>query len=160
MLSIVRDHLDRKGVKYVLSGRRDGARKQMVDEFQDNEDVKVFLISLKAGGLGLNLDGGRVRVPAGPVVESGGGSSGDRPGAPRRSERRGRCFAYRLICSDTVEEKIPSCRVRKRELADAILEADGLSMQDLTADDLENCCHSMQPGRLRVQGLAPGGGEV
>jgi SNF2 family DNA or RNA helicase len=46
-------------------------------------------------------------------------------------------FAYRLICKDTVEEKIAELQTRKKELADAILQADNNLLSDLTADDLE-----------------------
>jgi SNF2 family DNA or RNA helicase len=46
-------------------------------------------------------------------------------------------FAYRLICQDTVEEKILDLQKQKRELADAILEADNRLLADLTAEDLE-----------------------
>jgi SNF2 family DNA or RNA helicase len=46
-------------------------------------------------------------------------------------------FAYRLICKNTVEEKIAELQTRKKELADAILQADNSLLTDLTADDLE-----------------------
>ncbi len=46
-------------------------------------------------------------------------------------------FAYRLICKDTVEEKIAALQQQKRELADAILEQDGTILQGLTAEDLQ-----------------------
>jgi len=135
MLSIVREHLDKKGVKYVYLDGKTRARKQMVDEFQDNEDVKVFLISLKAGGLGLNLTAAEYVFLLdpwwNPAVEAQAIDRAHRVGQTRQ------VFAYRLICSDTVEEKILELQGQKRELADAILEADGSLMQDLTADDLE-----------------------
>ena len=48
-----------------------------------------------------------------------------------------RVFAYRLICRNTVEEKIAELQIKKKELADAILQADNNLISDLTADDLE-----------------------
>jgi len=135
MLSIVKDHLDRKGVKYVYLDGKTRARKEIVEEFQGNEDVKVFLISLKAGGLGLNLTAAEYVFLLdpwwNPAVEAQAIDRAHRVGQTRQ------VFAYRLICSDTVEEKILELQGQKRELADAILEADGSLMQDLTADDLE-----------------------
>jgi superfamily II DNA or RNA helicase len=135
MLSIVKDLLDKKGVKYVYLDGKTRTRKQIVEEFQENDEIKVFLISLKAGGLGLNLTAAEYVFLLdpwwNPAVEAQAIDRAHRVGQTRQ------VFAYRLICSDTVEEKILELQGQKRELADAILEADGSLMQDLTADDLE-----------------------
>ena len=135
MLSIVKDLLDKKGVKYLYLDGKTRNRKEIVEEFQASEDIKVFLISLKAGGLGLNLTAAEYVFLLdpwwNPAVEAQAIDRAHRVGQTRQ------VFAYRLICSDTVEEKILELQGQKRELADAILEADGSLMQDLTADDLE-----------------------
>ena len=135
MLAIVRQNLDKKGVRYAYLDGQTKKRKQVVDEFQDDPNCPVFLISLKAGGLGLNLTAAEYVFLLdpwwNPAVEAQAIDRAHRVGQTKR------VFAYRLICKDTVEEKILELQKKKRELADAILEADGGLMKDLTAEDLE-----------------------
>lgn len=135
MLSIVRKHLDAQGIRYAYLDGQTRKRKEVVEEFQNDPDVKVFLISLKAGGLGLNLTAAEYVFLLdpwwNPAVEAQAIDRAHRVGQTQR------VFAYRLICRDTVEEKILELQKQKRELADAILEADGSPLQDLTTEDLE-----------------------
>ena len=80
-------------------------------------------------------DGGGLRLPARPLVESRGGSQ-----AIDRAHRIGQArqvFAYRLIARDTVEEKVLELQQRKRALADAILTADSGLIRDLRREELE-----------------------
>ena len=135
-LALVRERLDADGIKYEYLDGRTRNRAERVENFQTNPDVPVFLISLKAGGLGLNLTAaGYVYLLDpwwNPAVEAQ---------AIDRSHRIGqtqRVFAYRLICRDTVEQKILELQQKKRDLADAILNADNQGMiAGLTRDDLE-----------------------
>ena len=94
----------------------------------------MFLISLKAGGLGLNLTAADyvfILDPWwNPAVETQAIDRAHRVGQTRQ------VFAYRLICKNTVEEKIAELQKAKRELADAILEQNNSIMQSLTTDDL------------------------
>jgi SNF2 family DNA or RNA helicase len=135
MLSIVKKHLDRRGIQYAYLDGQTRKRKQVVDQFQNDPDTKVFLISLKAGGLGLNLTEAEYVFLLdpwwNPAVEAQAIDRAHRVGQTRQ------VFAYRLICRDTVEEKILELQKQKRELADAILESEGGSLTDLTQDDLE-----------------------
>ncbi|MCA9043624.1 MAG: SNF2 helicase associated domain-containing protein [Planctomycetaceae bacterium] len=135
MLSIVKQHLDARGVRYAYLDGQTRNRKEVVQEFQTDPDVKVFLISLKAGGLGLNLTAAEYVFLLdpwwNPAVEAQAIDRAHRVGQTKS------VFAYRLICRDSVEEKILELQQKKRELADAILEADGSPLQDLTAEDLE-----------------------
>ncbi|MBX3438370.1 MAG: SWF/SNF helicase family protein, partial [Planctomycetaceae bacterium] len=98
-------------------------------------NVPVFLISLKAGGLGLNLTAAEYVFLLdpwwNPAVEAQAIDRAHRVGQTKQ------VFAYRLICRDTVEEKIVELQSKKRKLADAILEGDNRLMKDLTTDDLE-----------------------
>ena len=134
-LSIVRDRLDESGITYEYLDGRTRNRAERVERFQTDPAVGVFLISLKAGGLGLNLTAAEYVYLLdpwwNPAVEAQ---------AIDRSHRIGqtqRVFAYRLICRDTVEEKILELQQRKRDLADAILNADNRLIQNLTREDLE-----------------------
>jgi len=106
-----------------------------VQSFQDDPDCKVFLISLKAGGLGLNLTAADYICLLdpwwNPSVESQAIDRAHRIGQARP------VFAYRLIARDTVEEKVLELQQRKRELAEAILNADNQLIKTLTRDDLE-----------------------
>ncbi|MEZ5942446.1 MAG: SNF2-related protein [Planctomycetaceae bacterium] len=135
MLSIVKQHLDARGVRYAYLDGQTRNRKEVVQEFQTDPDVKVFLISLKAGGLGLNLTAAEYVFLLdpwwNPAVEAQAIDRAHRVGQTKS------VFAYRLICRDSVEEKILELQQKKRELADAILEADGSPLQDLTTEDLE-----------------------
>ena len=133
-LAIVRDRLDAEGVKYeYLDGRtRDRARR--VDRFQSDPDCRLFLVSLKAGGLGLNLTAAEYVFLLdpwwNPAVEAQAIDRAHRIGQTRP------VFAYRLIAGDTVEEKVIELQQTKRDLADAIITADRNLIRDLTVDDL------------------------
>ena len=135
LLAIVKKHLDKRGIRYAYLDGKTRSRKQAIDEFQDDPDVKVFLISLKAGGLGLNLTAAEYVFLLdpwwNPAVEAQAIDRAHRIGQTRT------VFAYRLICQDTVEEKILELQKSKRELADAILEENNSVMRDLTSEDLE-----------------------
>lgn len=134
-LSIVRSRLDEEKITYEYLDGRTRNRADRVERFQNDPDCHLFLISLKAGGLGLNLTAADYVYLLdpwwNPAVEAQ---------AIDRSHRIGqtqRVFAYRLVCRDTVEEKILELQQKKRELADAILNADNRLIQNLTRDDLE-----------------------
>jgi len=134
-LSIVRDRLDKEGLAYEYLDGRTRNRAERVERFQNDPSIGIFLISLKAGGLGLNLTSAEYVYLLdpwwNPAVEAQ---------AIDRSHRIGQTqhvFAYRLICRDTVEEKILELQQRKRDLADAILNADNRLISNLTREDLE-----------------------
>jgi len=135
MLSIVKKHLDQRGIQYAYLDGQTRKRKQVVEQFQNDPDTSVFLISLKAGGLGLNLTEAEYVFLLdpwwNPAVEAQAIDRAHRVGQTKQ------VFAYRLICRDTVEEKILELQKQKRELADAILESEGTPLTDLTTDDLE-----------------------
>jgi hypothetical protein len=135
LLAVVKQHLDRKHIRYAYLDGQTRKRKQVVEEFQNSTDVPVFLISLKAGGLGLNLTAAEYVFLLdpwwNPAVEAQAIDRAHRVGQTRQ------VFAYRLICRDTVEEKILELQKHKRDLADAILEEKGTMLKDLTAEDVQ-----------------------
>jgi len=136
LLAYVRGELDARGVPYAYLDGKTRDRGEVVERFQTDPGCNVFLISLKAGGLGLNLTAaGYVFLLDpwwNPAVEAQ---------AIDRAHRIGQTqpvFSYRLIARDTVEEKILELQLSKRQLADAILdEGSGLPLRDLTAEDLK-----------------------
>ena len=135
LLAIVKKHLDDRGVVYEYLDGRTRKRKQKVARFQEDAACPVFLISLKAGGHGLNLTAADyvfILDPWwNPAVEAQAIDRAHRIGQTRP------VFAYRLIARDTVEEKIVELQASKRNLAEAIVSADGSLMQQLTAEDLQ-----------------------
>jgi superfamily II DNA or RNA helicase len=135
LLAIVRERLDEAGVRYEYLDGATRDRQTHVETFQNDPDCRLFLISLKAGGLGLNLTAAEYVFLLdpwwNPAVEAQ---------AVDRAHRIGQTkpvFAYRLIAKDTVEEKVLELQKTKRELADAILGEDNSLIRDLKKEDLE-----------------------
>ena len=132
LLAYVRTHLEDKDVPYAyLDGQTRKRGGKSSSTFQTDPTCNILLISLKAGGVGLNLTAaGYVFLldPRwNPAVEAQ---------AIDRTHRIGQTqpvFAYRLIARDTVEEKTLHVQRSKRKIADAILEGGGPSLRDLTA---------------------------
>jgi superfamily II DNA or RNA helicase len=133
-LAIVRRRLDDRGVAYEYLDGRTKDRKRRVERFQNDRDCPLFLVSLKAGGLGLNLTAADYVFLLdpwwNPASESQAIDRAHRIGQPRP------VFAYRLIAEDTVEEKILKLQENKRELADAIISEKNSVVRDLTVEDL------------------------
>lgn len=133
-LSIVRRRLDQQGVAYEYLDGKTRDRRAAVARFQSDPDCKLFLISLKAGGQGLNLTAAEYVFLLdpwwNPAVEA---QAIDRA---HRIGQTNRVFAYRLITRDTVEEKVLELQATKRELADAIINADNSLIRNLTGEDL------------------------
>ncbi len=135
LLAIVRSRLDAAGVRYEYLDGQTRDRKARVDTFQNDDSCTLFLVSLKAGGLGLNLTAAEYVFLLdpwwNPAVEAQ---------AVDRTHRIGQTkpvFAYRLIARDTVEEKVLELQQSKRDLADAILTADNSLIRDLKREDIE-----------------------
>ena len=135
LLSIVRSRLDQRKITYEYLDGRTRRRQKNVERFQTDPACPLFLISLKAGGHGLNLTAADyvfILDPWwNPAVEAQAVDRAHRIGQTRR------VFAYRLICRDTVEEKIIELQQTKRDLADAIVSAENSLIRTLTADDLQ-----------------------
>jgi len=134
-LSLVRDQLDERGLRYEYLDGRTRNRRERVKAFQEDDECQLFLISLKAGGHGLNLTSADYVFILDPWWNPAAEAQ-----AIDRTHRIGQTrpvFAYRLICRDTVEDKIVELQKKKRELADAIVAADNSVVADLTVDDLE-----------------------
>lgn len=135
LLDIVRKRIDERKITYEYLDGKTRNRQQKVERFQTDAHCPLFLISLKAGGQGLNLTAADyvfILDPWwNPAVEAQAVDRAHRMGQTRR------VFAYRLICRDTVEDKILELQKQKRDLADAIISADGSVIRSLTSDDLQ-----------------------
>jgi SNF2 family DNA or RNA helicase len=135
LLAIVRDRLDQQAIPYEYLDGRTRNRAAHVEHFQSDPECKLFLISLKAGGLGLNLTAAEYVFLLdpwwNPAVEAQAIDRAHRIGQTRP------VFAYRLIAQDTVEEKVLELQKSKRDLADAIINADNSLIRNLAREDLE-----------------------
>ncbi len=137
MLALIRKKLDYLGVKYEYF---DGStsiseRQRAIDNFQSNPECRVFLISLKAGGVGLNLTAADyvyiVDPWWNPAVEQQAIDRTHRIGQTRN------IFAYRMICKDTVEDKIIQLQEKKRLLAKELISDDSGFVKKLNREDIE-----------------------
>jgi SNF2 family DNA or RNA helicase len=136
MLALIRKKLEEEDINYVYfdGSSTSREREEAIQEFQNNHECRVFLISLKAGGIGLNLTAADyvyiVDPWWNPAVEQQ---------AIDRTHRIGQTkniFAYRLICKDTLEEKMLQLQEHKRALAADLVSDDTAMMKRLTKDDI------------------------
>jgi superfamily II DNA or RNA helicase len=135
MLRLIRTRMDEAGIRYGYLDGETKNRAKAVDEFQQSGDLPLFLISLKAGGMGLNLSAADTVVHFdpwwNPAVEAQATDRAHRIGQTRV------VTSYKLIARSTVEEKILSLQQKKRELIQSTVESEepvmsGLSVAEIT----------------------------
>jgi superfamily II DNA or RNA helicase len=135
LLSIVCGRLTEAGIRYEYLDGRTRDRQKRVERFQGDPECPVFVISLKAGGVGLNLTAADYVFLLdpwwNPAVEAQAVDRAHRIGQQRQ------VFTYRLIARGTVEEKVLQLQAHKRELAGAIINADEGMVKSLQREDLE-----------------------
>ena len=135
MLSLIRDRLDNEGTEYCYLDGATKNRAEVVTRFQNDSGIPVFLISLKAGGLGLNLTGADTVIHFdpwwNPAVEAQATDRAHRIGQTRV------VTSYKLITRDTVEEKILKLQARKREMIEATLEGEEPFAEKLDWNDVQ-----------------------
>lgn len=136
MLDIVRSALDKKHIKYAYLDGSTKDRKAAVEYFDHNEEIKLFLISLKAGNTGLNLTKADyvylIDPWWNPAVEAQ---------AIDRTHRIGQTknvFAYKMICKNTIEEKIIELQNKKKKLASDLVMTDESVFKSLDREELLN----------------------
>ncbi|MBL9181873.1 MAG: SNF2 helicase associated domain-containing protein [Verrucomicrobiaceae bacterium] len=135
-LKLLRNHLDVTNVPYCYLDGQTQDREGQVKAFQTQPDKRVFLISLKAGGYGLNLTAADHVILAdpwwNPAVEAQAIDRAHRLGQQRV------VHAFRLATRGTVEERILALQAKKRGLIEATVEDDATVMTGLTETDLED----------------------
>jgi superfamily II DNA or RNA helicase len=130
----VRDRLDADGTRYCYLDGRTRNREKAISAFKDG-DAPVFLISLKAGGFGLNLTEADYCFVLDPWWNPATEAQ-----AIDRTHRIGQdktVMVYRLVSSGTIEEKVMALKARKAELFRSVMDNDGLLSAPLTADDIK-----------------------
>jgi len=134
MLALIEEELVRRGIAYVKLTGQTKDRETPIRRFQGGE-VPLFLISLKAGGTGLNLTAADTVIHYdpwwNPAVEEQATARAHRIGQDKS------VFVYKLMTQGTVEEKILALQDRKRGLADNLLEGAAVRQHLITAEDLE-----------------------
>jgi len=135
MLKLIAHELDRRRISYVMLTGETRDRAEPVKQFQEG-DVPLFLLSLKAGGVGLNLTAADTVIHYDPWWNPAAEAQ-----ASDRAHRIGQdkpVFVFRLITANTVEERIEEMKARKAELADAVLEGGGAREKlSFDQDDLD-----------------------
>lgn len=135
MLKILRTELDNRQIPYAYLDGQTRDRQERVDQFQVDKSLPFFLISLKAGGVGLNLTAADYVIHIdpwwNPAIEMQ---------ATDRTHRIGQenpVFVYKMIVRDTVEEKILQLQDRKKNLVDQLISTEGSFLKSLTSDDVK-----------------------
>ena len=134
MLALIERELAREKIPYVLLTGQTTDRATPIEQFQEGK-VPLFLISLKAGGTGLNLTAADTVIHYdpwwNPAVENQATDRAHRIGQQKR------VFVYKLMTVGTVEEKIGELQARKKELVEGLLNEDRRASLKLTSSDLD-----------------------
>ena len=135
MLSIIRDELEARELKYCYLDGSTKDRQERVRTFNSDRSIPLFLISLKAGGSGLNLTGADMVIHFdpwwNPAVED---QATDRA---HRIGQKNTVYSVKLITKNTVEEKVLQMQQRKKSVIDATLEQEGSFEKSLSWNDVQ-----------------------
>jgi SNF2 family DNA or RNA helicase len=135
-LSVVRRHLEKAGHPYAYLDGKTRDREAVVSRFRDRADCPLLLMSLKAGGLGLNL----VEADYVFLLDPWWNPAAEAQAIDRahRIGRMNKVMAYRLIARDTIEEKILELQDKKRSLVKSVLPTGDGALKALSIDEIEN----------------------
>lgn len=134
-IETISSKLEQAGIGYVSMTGATRDRQSLVDRFQQDPDCRVFLLTLKTGGSGLNLTAADTIFLYDPWWNAAAENQ-----AIDRAHRIGqsnKVHAYRLIAQGSIEEKILQLQELKKELFDNIIAADGASMKSLSEEDIK-----------------------
>ena len=134
MLDLVRTHLEKVGIPYEYLDGSTQDRAERVRNFQDSEHCRVFLMSLKAGGVGINLTEADyvylIDPWWNPAVEQQAIDRTHRIGQTKK------VFAYKMICKDTIEEKILQLQDKKKGIAKELISTEQGFIKKLSKEDV------------------------
>ncbi|MDC0357632.1 DEAD/DEAH box helicase [Oligoflexia bacterium] len=136
MLAIIRRWLNKQSISYLYLDGTTKNRQDLIDRFNEDEKVRLFLISLKAGGTGLNLTAADTVIIYdpwwNPAVESQAVDRAHRIGQTKTVS------VYRLITENSIEQKIMTLKSKKEKIVDALINENSLSPLKLTKTELES----------------------
>ena len=135
ILQIIKQDLDASGLNYCYLDGSSKDRMAQVDRFQEDDSIPVFLISLKAGGTGLNLTAADIVVHFdpwwNPAVEAQASDRAHRIGQDKQ------VTIYKLITSGTVEENVLQMQKGKRKLLEQVFEEAEVANSSLSVNELK-----------------------
>ncbi len=134
-LHLLQRELDARHIRYAYLDGQTSDRQAQVDRFQNEADIAFFLISLKAGGVGLNLTAADYVIHIdpwwNPAVEMQAADRAHRIGQDKP------VFIYKIIARNSVEEKILQLQEHKKELVDQLISAEGSFFKSITKEDVK-----------------------
>ncbi|MFW5981436.1 MAG: DEAD/DEAH box helicase, partial [bacterium] len=135
MLKLIRDRFDYSAINYEYLDGSTHNRIERVNNFNNNQEIKVFLISLKAGGVGLNLTSADIVIHVdpwwNPMVERQASDRVHRIGQERK------VLVYKLISKGTVEEKMLKLQQRKERIFNNVIENQEKVSENITWEDIQ-----------------------
>ncbi|MEM9848986.1 MAG: DEAD/DEAH box helicase, partial [Bacteroidota bacterium] len=134
LLAIIREELDKRGIRYAYLDGSTTKRQAQVDKFMNNSEIRIFLISIKAGNTGMNL----VKADYVYIVDPWWNPAVEAQAIDRthRIGQQNKIFAYKLICKNTIEEKILKLQAKKKKLASDIIQTDENVLKSLDKEEL------------------------
>jgi non-specific serine/threonine protein kinase len=134
MLAIIKEYVEEQALEYSYLDGATKDREAAVRAFQTDDDIKIFLISLKAGGVGLNLTAADYVIHYdpwwNPAVEMQASDRAHRIGQLKK------VFSYKLITQNSVEEKILKLQQKKKSLVEQLITAEGSLFKELSKEDI------------------------
>ncbi len=129
------EQLNQEGIEYVSMTGATRNRQELVDRFQQDPNCKVFLLTLKTGGTGLNLTAADMVFIFDPWWNKAAESQAvDRA---HRIGQKGNVISYKMITQGTIEEKILLLQEKKGELFNSIISSDSSSLKSMSEDDID-----------------------
>lgn len=140
---------ERMGIGHLTMTGATANREALVRQFQTRDDIKVFVMTLKTGGVGLNLTAADTVFILDPWWNTAAETQ-----AVDRTHRIGQdrtVFTYKLIVRGSVEEKIVQLQERKKQLFDAVIGSDGLALKSLSEQDVDDILGRKPPCHTRLR---------
>lgn len=136
MLQLMKKHLEEHHIAYAYLDGSTKKRQSLIDNFNNSKEKQVFLCSLKAGGVGINLTAANYVIIYdpwwNPAVEQQAMDRVHRLGQEKK------VFVYKLITKGTVEEKIMQLKEKKKNLLSSVIDTEKAIIKSITKEDLEN----------------------
>lgn len=136
MLSLIKKRLEKHSINYEYLDGSTRNRQAKVDNFQTNEDIRIFLISLKAGGTGLNLTAADYVY----IVDPWWNPAAEAQAIDRcyRIGQNKKVMAYKMICKDSIEEKIIQLQNNKKQVSNDLIQTEKSFVKQLTKNSLQD----------------------
>jgi SNF2 family DNA or RNA helicase len=134
-LDLIASKADELGYEYLQMSGSTKNRQELVDKFQNDKNIKLFLMTLKVGGVGLNL----TQADYVFIFDPWWNKTAENQAVDRahRMGQQNKVFSYKMITKDTIEEKILELQMKKQDIADMIISGEDGGLKQLTQSDLE-----------------------